>query len=164
MFPAEHARHGAPAGLDSREDTHPFAVDRVLTGQRSTPVPVRHGAISHALQGLGNGHPKQIPGASTADPYRSGDDVWPVDTVVTPVLRRGERDGIRQHTVGLDSEGAEEGERIPTLVLVDALVTDRVDRDFVTRIDREPRAVGGAGQSPPEHGGWIGWQVMRHAG
>ena len=163
MRPAEHARHGAPAILDSREDTHPFAVDRVFASERPPAVPVRHDAVGNALPGLENGDFEQIPGASTADPDRTGDDVRSVDSGVTPVVRGGERDRIRQDAVGLDPVGPEKSERIPTLVLMDALVADRVDRDLVTRIDREHGAVSGAGQSPPEHRGRIGGQVMRRA-
>ena len=82
---------------------------------------------------------------------------------IGPETGRSQRDRIRQNSVGIDPEGPEKSTRIPTLVLVDALVAERVDRDLVTRIDREHGAVSGAGQSPPEHRGRIGGQVMRRA-
>jgi hypothetical protein len=50
-------------------------------------------------------------------------------------------DGVGQHVARRDAVLSEEGDRVSSLVLKDALVADRIDHDLLTRVYRENRGV-----------------------
>ncbi|WP_348648429.1 hypothetical protein [Cryobacterium breve] len=101
----------------------------------------RDDAVGHPGSRLEQGHPEQVARESPTHLDRSGHDVWAVRLSIPRVVARGERDGVRQDIARCDAVAAEEGERVPALVLEQSLVAESVDRDDVTRSDREHRGI-----------------------
>ena len=151
-----HLRVGAVVG-DPGEGGEDVALEGVLAGQGSAPVPVGHHAVRHPRRGLEQVDREQVAGPCAAHRHGTAHDMRAVDADDVRCLGGREGAGVGEHRHVVCRE---EPVGVAPLVLEDALVAQRVEGDLVTRLDPQHRLVGGAGEASPEdvldRGGQVG--------
>ena len=153
------ARDDPLLAVDRREDADRAVATRKLPRQRALAVPVGDDAVGHPARHVDDRDAEQVADLRIADLDRSGDDVRPVGRVAT--AGRDELDGVVEHLLAGHAVRGEEGGGVASLVVEQALVRERVDRDLDPRVDGQHGCIGGAGQTPPEDGCRVGGQVRR---
>lgn len=144
------AGHTLAVVLHCGEDRHVGLPARVLAVQRSLAVPVRDDPVGHpALQCL-DGDFQQVPRHGPLHVDRTGVHMWSVHAGVPGVIAGGQLDRVGEHLLGRDAVTGEVAGRVPSLVLQDAFMGERVDDDLLPGPDVQHRSVGGAGQPAPE--------------
>ena len=122
---------------------------RVLVRQRTLAVAVGDHAVGHARHEPDDVDPQHVarPGADHVD--RPGDDVRAVGGEVVSEVRGGDRLRVVEHVALAHALAAEVGDRVASLVLEDALVRDRVERDQRARAHAADRLRGPIRQVAP---------------